>query len=130
VFIAWPSNWQYSEIIPTGSLEGWRSSMSLPRQTTLANVTRIGYDLVLTLYNLSSVYSYRTVSENLTQSESLFRNYSTVTSGALYFKVNVSSIPSSGTAQGTLNFTFSASSTSESVFGGYFFFWRHAFLAQ
>jgi len=54
VFIAWPSNWQCSEMVPTGPFECQRSSMSLPRQICLANVTRIGYDLILTPYNLSS----------------------------------------------------------------------------
>ncbi|KAA8568682.1 hypothetical protein EYC84_007685 [Monilinia fructicola] len=41
-----------------------------------------------------------------------------VPSGALYLSVNVTNIPNNTLAQGTLNFTFSASSTGESVSGG------------
>lgn len=121
VFIAWSSNWQYSQLVPTGPLEGWRSTMSLPRQTRLANVTRIGYDLISTPYDLSPLYSGKVVSNSAFGNGSLSVDYSAIPSGALYFKFNVSSIPIDGTAQGTLNFTFFASSTNESVSGGYFF---------
>jgi sucrose-6-phosphate hydrolase SacC (GH32 family) len=27
IFIAWSSNWEYSQQVPTGELEGWRSVM-------------------------------------------------------------------------------------------------------
>jgi beta-fructofuranosidase len=120
VFIAWSSNWQYSQLVPTGPLEAWRSSMSLPRRTRLANVTRIGYDLISNLYDLSTVYSCELVSNSSFGNGTLSIDYSSIPSGALYFKFNVSSIPTDGTAQGTLNFTFSASSTNKSLSGAYF----------
>ena len=120
IFLAWASNWQYSQLVPTGNLEGWRSSMSLPRRVHLANVTRLGYDMVSYPYDLEPLYSCEFAQESSFVNKSLTIDYSSFESGALYFKINMSSIPSDGTAGGTLNFTFTASSTNESVSGGYF----------
>ena len=53
ISIAWASNWQYSQVAPTGQLEDWRSSMSLPRVNYLRNITRIGYTLHSAPYDLS-----------------------------------------------------------------------------
>jgi beta-fructofuranosidase len=96
-------------------------SMSLPRRTRLANVTRIGYDLISTPYDLSAAYSCKVASNSSFGNGSIVLDYSAIPSGALYFKVNVSSLPTNGTGTGNLNFTFSASSTNESVSGSYFF---------
>jgi beta-fructofuranosidase len=38
--IVWASNWGHCQNVPTGETEGWRSSMSVPRQIHLANITR------------------------------------------------------------------------------------------
>jgi beta-fructofuranosidase len=98
VFIAWFSNWQYSQLVPTGPLEGWRSSMSLARTTRLANITRIGYDLISTPYNISPVCSCEVASNRSFGNGSLLIDYSAIPSGALYFKFNESSISTDGTA--------------------------------
>lgn len=110
---------------------GWRSSMSFLRRTRLANVTRIGYDLFSTPYDLSPVYACEVVSNGSFGNGNLSIDYSAIPSGALYFrfKFSVSSIPTDGTAQRTLNFTFSASSTNESVSWGLFLFRGCAILA-
>lgn len=121
IFLAWSSNWQYSQVVPTGNLEEWRSAMSLPRKMHLTNITRLGYDLVSYPYGLEQVQSCVLHQASSLENASVSVDYSQVQSGAVYFKVNVSSIPPNGAAQGTLNFTFSASSTDESVSGGYFF---------
>ncbi|KDR77324.1 hypothetical protein GALMADRAFT_442459 [Galerina marginata CBS 339.88] len=120
VFIGWSSNWQYSQVVPTGSLEHWRSSMSLPRKTRLANVTRIGWDLLSTPYNLSSIFTTQLAHKSNIGNGSVEVNYKSVQSGAVYFQANVTNIPPNAIAQGTLNFTFSSSASKEAVKGGFF----------
>ena len=123
ISIAWASNWQYSQVVPTGPLENFRSFMSLPRRNVLANITNIGYDLISTPYDLTPLY---TTPEPLVQNaslgnSSLMLSYpsSSVPSGALSFTVNITSIPAVNVT-GTLNFTFLSSSTGEALRGGYF----------
>ncbi|PPQ98570.1 hypothetical protein CVT26_013753 [Gymnopilus dilepis] len=122
VFIAWASNWQYGQVVPTGPLEGWRSSMSIPRSISIANVTATGWDLLNTPYNISSLFATPLgISSNLGNSN-LQVDYSSIQSGAVYFQVNVTNAGSGG----MLNFTFLSSITQESVKGGFFFdgdFW-------
>ncbi|MCJ1427421.1 hypothetical protein MMC29_005324 [Sticta canariensis] len=122
VSIAWASNWQYSQIVPTGPLENYRSSMSLPRQNVLANTARGPYTLVSLPYDLSPLYTSKSSLANTTTANaSLLYDYSsTVPSGALYFSIVVSDIPLADTT-GTANFTFLSSVTGESIRGGFYF---------
>jgi beta-fructofuranosidase len=53
--IAWASNWENCNYIPTGPREGWQSAMSLPRVNYLKNVSRIGRDLVTEPRNIFAV---------------------------------------------------------------------------
>ncbi|KAF8908110.1 putative invertase 4 [Gymnopilus junonius] len=122
VFIAWSSNWQYGQVVPTGTLEGWRSSMSLPRQISIANVTGTGWDLLSVPYNIPSIFLSQLGNSSNLGNGNLEVNYGSLPSGAVYFQVNVSN----ASGGGTLNFTFSSSKTRESVKGGFFFdgdFW-------
>ncbi|TGO84132.1 hypothetical protein BPOR_0545g00040 [Botrytis porri] len=117
IFLAWSSNWQYAQQVPTGELEGWRSAMSLPRRTHLANVKRTGWTLVQYPYDMTPLYNASkplASSDNL-ENGSLIANYSSVPSGAIYISCKISN---DNIAQGTLNFTFSSSSTRESISGG------------
>ncbi|KAL8801452.1 MAG: hypothetical protein Q9223_001771 [Gallowayella weberi] len=122
VSIAWASNWQYSQVVPTGSLEGWRSAMSLPRYNVLANTTRGDYSLVSLPYDLSPLYSSTSSLANSTSlvNTSLLYDYSsTVPSGAITFNMTISSLPSANVT-GTANFTFMSSVTGESLRGGFY----------
>jgi beta-fructofuranosidase len=112
----------YSEDVPTDA-EGWRGSMSVPRRTHLAHVTRTGWDMISAPYDISPIFrpsSPLGKNSNLGNG-SVLVDYSTVNSGAIYFQCNVSSIPNITYSQGTLNFTFSSSATGESVSAGFFF---------
>lgn len=124
VFIAWSSNWQYAQQVPTGELEGWRSAMGVPRRTHLANVTRTGITMIQQPYNLVPIYDSPLAVNSSLGNGSVLLDYSSLSSGAIYFQANFSSIPN-GTngaySQGTVNFTFSSSYTHESVSGGFFF---------
>ncbi|PVH85049.1 glycoside hydrolase family 32 protein [Cadophora sp. DSE1049] len=123
VFIAWSSNWQYAQQVPTGPQEGWRSAMGLPRRSYLvSNATRTGWALVSVPYDLTPILLPTPLISNSSLGNStLLADYSSVSSGALYFRINVTNLPPLAQATGTLNFTFSSSSTRESISGGFYF---------
>lgn len=120
ISIAWASNWQYAQVVPTGPLEGWRSCMSGPRVNYLKNITRVGYTLVSAPYNLPVVYDRPLETSDSLVNSSIIHDYSDLESGAIYFQVNVTGIPTAN-ATGTANFTFESSVTGESVRGGFYF---------
>lgn len=123
VSIAWASNWQYSQVVPTGEAEGFRSTMSLARYNVLANTSRGDYTLVSLPYDLSPLYTSTSSianSSSLVNSSLLYDYSSTVPSGALTFNMTVTSIPLAN-ATGTANFTFMSSVTGESIRGGFYF---------
>lgn len=120
VSIGWASNWQYSQIVPTGSAEGWRSSMTLPRINYLKNITRLGYDMVSKPYKIETVYDQQLVKNDSCANSSIVVDYKNLQSGAIYFHMNVTGIPAANTT-GTANFTFTASESGESISGGFYF---------
>ncbi|KAG6042268.1 hypothetical protein E4U41_000012 [Claviceps citrina] len=121
VFIAWASNWQYAQVSPTDQ-DGWRSTMSLPRQTFLTKEDRVGWKMGSLPYDLSPV-----LGETLNYCDSLVNrttvvDFSKVSSNAVYWEANVTGIPQMGIpASATLNFTFTSPSTGEFIRGGYYF---------
>ena len=121
VFIGWASNWQYTQQVPTGEEEGWRSAMTVPRTAYLANVTRTGWTLINRPYDLSPIYDEQLGNSSNLGNDSIIIDYSSLSSGAIYFQANVTNLPNTTISQGTLNFTFSSSATRESVAGGFYF---------
>lgn len=120
VSIAWASNWQYSQVVPTGELEGFRSYMSLPRVNYLTNVTRLGITMVSKPFDLTPIIEEELAATDALQNSSLFYNYGTEGSGAVYFQINATNLPPANTT-GTANFTFQSSVSGESVRGGFYF---------
>jgi beta-fructofuranosidase len=122
VSIAWASNWQYAQVVPTGNLEGWRSSMSLPRKNYLTNITRVGWDMVSEPYDLSPVLGNVIASNDSLGNGCLTVDYSNVESNAVYLTVNVTGINvTTVSSTATLNFTFRSPATNESLRGGFYF---------
>jgi beta-fructofuranosidase len=120
ISMGWASNWQYAQITPTGPREGWRSSMSLPRRNYLTNITRLGWDLVSLPYDISPVLGDVLAANTSLGNGTVFVDYSTIESNALYFAVNVTGINTttiSGSA--TLNFTFRSPVSNEYLQGGF-----------
>lgn len=116
VSMAWASNWDYTEEVPTGELEGWRSAMSLPRRHTLKDLPDSGYTLTSNPYDLTPVLDVL-LDEDSLEERSLSVNYSNISSGALYFEVFVADIPEIEPT-GTINFNFTSSVSGESLSGG------------
>ncbi|KAI0793633.1 glycosyl hydrolase [Fomes fomentarius] len=121
--IAWASNWQYTQVVPTAQ-EGWRSAMTLPRRTFLANLPRVGWTLVSRPADLMPVLGEQLAAKDDSGNGVLTVDYSYVPSNALYFSVNVTGLlPSApGPADALLKFTFLSPASDESVSGGYYFF--------
>lgn len=122
ISIAWASNWEYAQVVPTGPLENFRSVMSLPRQNVLANTSRSPYTLLSYPYDYTPLYTTPTPLANSTSllNTSLLYSYATtIPSSALAFSINITSIPLAN-ATGTANFTFLASTTGEMIKGGVF----------
>lgn len=120
ISIAWASNWEYAQLVPTGPLEDFRSVMTVPRLHVLANTTLAEYSLLSYPYDYSSLYTTPTSlanSSNLTNTSLLYDYSTTVPSGAISFSINITSIPVANTT-GTANFTFLSSVTGEYVRGG------------
>jgi beta-fructofuranosidase len=121
VSVAWASNWEYTNDVPTAS-EGWRSVMTLPRRNFLTNASRVGWDLVSEPYDLTPILGTKLGGNDSLINSTITIDYSNVSSNAVYFDVNIT-IPEALTANltgsATFNFTFSASG-GEKVSGGYF----------
>ena len=127
ISIAWASNWQYSQTVPSGPREGWRSSMSLPRRNYLKNATRIGYVLVSEPVDLSPVVSSQPIQSNDNLGNgTVLVDFTTLESKTIYFELNITNIPAVN-ATGTANFTFLSSVTGESLSGGQYLFGDNPF---
>lgn len=123
VSIAWASNWQYCNLVPTGPAEGWQSAMSLPRQNYLREASRNqGLTLVSLPYNLEGLRS----GEVVASTESLGSNGTLLAdvgggSGAFMLDVNVTSLNVAGLpGTASINFTLIASGSQEYIEGGTF----------
>ena len=122
ISIAWASNWEYSQVVPAGPLEGYRSAMTLPRWNVLANTTRATYTLLSYPYDLSPLHttpSPLASTSNLTNSSLYYDFSSNPSSQTLVFSLNITGIPLAN-ATGTANFTFLSPSTGEYIRGGYY----------
>lgn len=119
------SNWQYTDFVPTAE-ELWRSADALPRDNYLVQVDPIGWVLASEPYNISAVRN-SSILPNGSESTSLVNqsvsvDFSNVTSGAVYFSVNIS-LPSNTPLNdyAALNITLSSAQGNENLTAGYFF---------
>lgn len=119
VSINWASNWQYTNVVPTGQ-EGFRSSMSVPRGHYIADLERVGLSMISYPYNISSVIDTELASNSSLGNGTLVADYSGVESGAVYFEANITGLTDASSLSGTLNFTLMSSATGETVSGGTF----------
>jgi beta-fructofuranosidase len=122
ISIAWASNWQYCQLVPTGPQEGWRSSMSLPRRNFLTNITRVGMVMASAPYDLSPVLGDALASNSSLGNGSIIVDYSGVPSNAVYLSINATNVnPSLLGTDSTVNFTFCSPVSNEYLRGGFFF---------
>ncbi|KAF3764167.1 family 32 glycoside hydrolase [Cryphonectria parasitica EP155] len=123
VSIGWASNWQYTQTVPTGNLEGWRSAATLPRAHYLTNATRIGWVMASQLVDPSPVLLGAPLNTTTFEGNaSIAVDYASVSSGALYIDANVTGLNASTiTGSSTLNISFTSPSSGEVLRSGFFF---------
>ncbi|PHH85926.1 hypothetical protein CDD83_10987 [Cordyceps sp. RAO-2017] len=121
VFMAWASNWQYTQTVPTDR-EGWRGAMSLPRHVYLTKAPKTGWKLVSRPYDLSPVMGGELLSKSGFANADLRVGFAEIRSNALYWEAHVTGLPGGGLSdKATLNFTFQSGRSGESLGGGFFF---------
>lgn len=113
--MAWASNWEYSQVVPTGQREGWRSAMTVPRQQVLQRNGK-DWSLVSQPVDVSPVLGQQLVMRDLVN-QTAVADFSDVESNALYFQANVTS----GVTAGLLNLTFSSPVSGEYLQSGVVF---------
>ncbi|POS70440.1 beta-fructofuranosidase [Diaporthe helianthi] len=120
--MGWASNWQYTNQVPTGNLEGWRSAMTLPRANYLTKAPRIGWVVVNELVDPSPVLDTALNTTTLAGDGSIEVDFASVASNSLYIEANVTGLNSSTiSGSSTLNMTFSSPSSEETLHSGYYF---------
>jgi len=120
ISIAWASNWQYTNVVPTDT-EGWRSIMSLPRYNYLTKVERTGWEMGSLPYNLDSIKANQFSFDSDFINESVTIDYSNITSGALYFEANFT-FPENATIEDGATFQVNFTSPAgDSMKAGYIF---------
>ena len=133
VSIAWASNWQYTNYVPTGPAEGWQSAMTLPRRNWVQRsaAARGDYVLMSYPYDVAAVQG-----RSLSRSDDVGNGTVTASigqggSGAIMIQANVTGLNTTGLANtASLNVTVRSSETGESllagqVFGGDPTFWMN-----
>lgn len=117
--IAWASSLEYSGDLPTQD-EGWRSTMTAPRESYLTKLGDSDWKLVSRPYDLSPILGDDVASTNNLTESKLIADISKVASNAVYWELNVRGIPEAGASPTTtLNFTFVTSKSGESVSGSF-----------
>lgn len=119
IALGWASNWQYSQIVPTGLEEHgqFRSAMTVPRSHVIANVSARGYDLISEVHNISAVIDSELAYNSSLGNGTILTSFADVESGAIYFETNITGLEM-GAARGTANFTLSSSMSGEFIRGG------------
>jgi beta-fructofuranosidase len=129
VSVAWASNWQYTNFVPTGPAEGWQSAMTLPRRNWVqrAEAARGDYVLMSYPYELGAVQG-RVLAQNGSVGNGTVSASGGAT-GPLMVQANVTGLNLTGIAStASLNITVRSSGSGESlsagqVFGGDPAFW-------
>ncbi|KAH7118714.1 invertase precursor [Dendryphion nanum] len=119
ISISWASNWQYTNSVPTAQ-EGFRSVMSVAREHWITERPRAGLTLMSYPHNISTIIDTELASNSSLGNGTIFLDYSTVESRALYWEANITGLTDSSSLDGSIIFTFSSSSTGEHLSGGTF----------
>jgi beta-fructofuranosidase len=96
--------------------------MSLPRRNFLTNITRVGWDMVSLPYDMSPVVGDTLATNPSLGNGTMFVDFSSVESNALWFEVNATGINTTTvSSSATLNFTFRSPISNEYLQGGFYF---------
>ena len=116
VAMIWASNWDYTEEVPTGQLEGFRGADGLPRVNTLQKLDGAWTVTNMPYHHLSAVKG-PLLSKRSTRNGDVTVDFSKVKSDAISFDVEVSGISNTEPA-GDVIFNFTSSTGSDFLDGG------------
>ncbi len=120
--IAWASNWQYTNDVPSGPREGWQSCMTVPRRNWLEERGREGWSLMSLPVDLTSVLGAQIYSNARFGNGSAGAMATTNATGAMMIQANITGLNTTGLANTAgLNFSISSSKSGESLRGGQLF---------
>ncbi|KAF2717251.1 glycoside hydrolase family 32 protein [Polychaeton citri CBS 116435] len=123
IVMNWASNWQYTNLVPTGNEEygQFRSAMSVPRCVSLANTTSPAseqtYNWISKPCAIDTVFDTVLASNDTLDNGTVLVDYRDLESGAIYLEVTISNLTLDNPA-GSINFTASSSLTGEYLQGG------------
>ncbi|PKY05115.1 putative beta-fructofuranosidase [Aspergillus campestris IBT 28561] len=118
VSIGWASNWDYTEEVPTGKREGWRSAATLPRTHTLTQVDGSWVVTHSPADGLAPVRGAQLGSWDLQSGDNgTTVDFSHVSSKAVYLEVAIEEINPLSPV-GEVVFRISSSTSGESLDGG------------
>jgi beta-fructofuranosidase len=120
ISIGWASNWQYTNAVPTGEKEGFRSVMTVPHEHYISSLPRTGLSLISYPHNIAAAFDTELAHNASLGNGTITLDYSNLESRALYWEANITGLTDSSSLTGTLNFTFSSTATGESISGGTF----------
>jgi beta-fructofuranosidase len=112
--LSWAINLAYYASEPTAEVEGWRGALNGARTHYLANITSQGWDLITEPYDISPMQERLLFSETRLEDGGLVLDYSSISSGALAFYLNVTTTASS-LSNASIELDFQSSSTGESI---------------
>jgi beta-fructofuranosidase len=122
--IAWASNWQYTNYVPSGPREGWQSAMTVARRNWLTNDDgRLGWSLMALPVDLSPILGDQILDESdIGGSNGSASVTATNVTGALLIQANVTNLNTTGLpVTASLNFTVSSSTSGKEIGGGQYF---------
>ncbi|KAG6001166.1 hypothetical protein E4U21_004665 [Claviceps maximensis] len=120
IYIGWASNWQYTMEVPTDS-EGWRGLTTLPRQVHIGK-SYTDWNLFQQPYDLTPVMGETLLSGKLPINGSTTVDFSHLYSGAIYWEVNVTGIPTDKLEKNiSFDFSIMSPNTGEYIRGGHTF---------
>jgi len=115
ISIGWASNWDYTDEVPSGDREGWRSAATLPREHTLIKVDG-AWRLTQTPFQGLSPIKGDQLEKKTFKKGDVTVDFSSVESNAVYFDVTIDNLPSAG-ATGELSFNFTSSASGDYLDG-------------
>ena len=120
--IAWASNWQYTNSVPSGPREGWQSAMTTARRNWLEDRGRLGWSLMSLPVDMAPIIGEQVYSNDSFGNGSAMAMASTNVTGAMMMQVNVTGLNTTGIPNtASVNFTISSSTSGESLRGGQYF---------
>lgn len=121
ISIAWASNWQYTNYVPTGPAEGWQSATSLPRRNWVkkSDAARGDYVLMSYPYDITAVQGRVLSSNDSLGNGTVTASAGEDATGAIMIQANVTNLNTTGISiTASLNITIRSSETGESLLAG------------